>query len=1455
MNHLERKQSMHKYIALLLVFVFIVGLMPFSAFATDTGEESESAAVWQAEDTEEYVPGEYIVQYEEPNAAEASISLFSTEASDTEQPVQMNEVLEEYDAAVTDAAVAGTLRVTAETPLEAEDEAAFMEELQNTPGVVSVEKNRVVEICTTEASGVYEDTYAEDQWGLTNIRAYDAWAMMPETTTTVRVAVVDTGVDASHPDLAGRILDGYTAIDYNSKGQKYDPNQADDDHGHGTHVSGIIAAVCDNQLGIQGVAGMANVEILPVKVLNEAGKGDTYSIIEGIRYAADNGADIINLSLGSNYPSEAEREAIVYAQNKGCLIIAASGNESVDVATTYPASYDNVISVGSVDKDDARSYFSNYGETLDICAPGSSIISTVPKSAAMEAQLEGTPVYGNDVDGYYVAWSGTSMATPHVSAVAALYKAANPTASNWDIGDHLIRTARDVGPIGKDIETGAGVVDAAAVMGEDIVQTAILLLEPSAGKELYQDVTLKVQVNPSMNIDHVNFYLNTTDGAPVASISCNGADSYYSTEWDTTAVPDGMYDFIAIACDASGVPVGEPCQTSVTVLNNITDGFTLQVLDPSDTSAGMADITIYGVSADGTYENLRTTYTSDLGFARVKGLDTNYQSYMLVFSGSWQEQADGPESYFVYQRQIGKEMLGQMLTIGKEDARSVSFTLLGADGSAVDSPYLVLGTTYDKNGETVDADTLEALQIQSGTKLYLDDGVYRTYGYWSPGAESADGNAYYLTGMETVDSGSTAFVLRAADGTKVTPAFNTNVTGVLTLTEVTGESSIPLVSGKISGGSIYITPGTYHASADIQAEYEGKTWNLSLSKKTPVTVTDTPVTVNFGTDLSLEKFEDNNSLRTDGQTAYLYRGESLRTVNQLGDGLADSDNEISNITSGYPTLNVYQVDGDVRTLIYTRQDIWQLSGSQWNSGQDYIDSVPQAGQYVAELVFDAGPFGGVSRKSISFELRNRSGAEEMDMAITMNGHVFPYASIAFYYWDETAGQWKDGRAGADELLADGEGIVRNVVVDDIKLNPNGINLALVSYSQRKLGYNPADTYVGFQVVPFESLSELSVINLEEGTQMNMEVLDGYGNKKSLQVYLPVMSDGGGRLATESFVTDIPLNITAAYGGGTVYIPKGTYAYAYSMFHDGATDYCVTVGAFDTDATEKLVLDGRTTVELTVELPAGWSGYRLYPTLGSGAEPVHGLTFNNGNVFRLSEGTYQPKVSMEKDGYLRTVTADTAMVLERDQTWKIGATFTPQVQLKQDQVAANQTLIGNVSFKDDQGNTLTDMAKKSGLTYVSYMPELAVGCAGQAEKTAQTTYSGFAVAPESYSGQGAHYLIIRYDTGDGPAESAKIPFTVGALAHIIQPVTSNLYTCSEQSDTSVLLTVAQNAKGYKTIYMDVLPSTAERTIVIEVLRNGKCMTTFETTKLFTESNHTLSVGLNIKPGDQIAVEAR
>jgi subtilisin family serine protease len=400
-------------------------------------------------------------------------------------------------------------------------------------------------------------------------------------------------------------------------------------------------------LGIQGVAGKSNVEILPVKVLNDAGRGTTYDVIEGIRYAADNGASIINMSLGSSISSELEKQAVQYAQNKGCLVIAAAGNDSMNVAYNYPASYPNVMAVGSVDINDNRSYFSNYGDRLDISAPGSSILSTIPKSTALNEMRSGVSVYGSDISGYYVEWSGTSMATPHVAGVAALYKAVNPSASNLDVANHLKETARDVGPIGFDIYTGVGVVDAAAALGEDIVKTALILMAPTSGKELYETVNVRVQVNTSMDIEKVVFYLDDINSATIGGIQCDDKNIYYDFQWDTTEIEDNTYILYAVAYDGEDKQVGEYSSVNISVLNNILDGFTLDVKDPSGKGANRANLYIYGKIDNGNYEKLRNVYTSELGFARIKNLETDYDEYLLLVNGSYSDEYSDGDSYFI----------------------------------------------------------------------------------------------------------------------------------------------------------------------------------------------------------------------------------------------------------------------------------------------------------------------------------------------------------------------------------------------------------------------------------------------------------------------------------------------------------------------------------------------------------------------------------------------------------------------------------------------------------------------------------------------------------------------------------------------------------------------------------------------------------------------------------------
>jgi type VII secretion-associated serine protease mycosin len=250
------------------------------------------------------------------------------------------------------------------------------------------------------------------------------------------VAVVDTGVDLSHPDLAGRLLPGYDFVDDDAV-----PNDA---NGHGTHVAGIIAAAANNGQGIAGVASAAR--ILPVRVLDANGVGTDADIAAGIRWAADHGATIANLSLGgSGSPSTVLKSAVAYALARDVVVVAPSGNTGTDVAE-YPAALAGVVSVAGTGDDGDAAFFSSRHATVAVAAPSIAITSTAKGGG-----------YDNE--------TGTSFAAPIVAGIAALVRSHEPKLSQSAVGQRLRTTARDRGPHGFDTVYGWGTVDALAAVG------------------------------------------------------------------------------------------------------------------------------------------------------------------------------------------------------------------------------------------------------------------------------------------------------------------------------------------------------------------------------------------------------------------------------------------------------------------------------------------------------------------------------------------------------------------------------------------------------------------------------------------------------------------------------------------------------------------------------------------------------------------------------------------------------------------------------------------------------------------------------------------------------------------------------------------------------------------------------------------------------------------------------
>lgn len=253
------------------------------------------------------------------------------------------------------------------------------------------------------------------------------------------IAVLDTGIAFEHPEFADKILPGY---DFFNKDD--DPT---DDHGHGTHVAGTSAARIDNGIGTAGVCGKCS--ILPVKVLNENNSGTWSGVAAGVTYAADEGANIIVMSLGSVAGTRTIEEAINYAVEKGVLIVAAAGNINSN-KDFFPAAYPGVIGVSATEKSNLRWSLSNYGDYVDISAPGHLIYGT-----------------HKDLDNLYdghLFMSGTSMATPHVAGLAGLLWSQDPSRSREEVENLLLGTALDLGDPGRDKYFGAGRIDPLAAL-------------------------------------------------------------------------------------------------------------------------------------------------------------------------------------------------------------------------------------------------------------------------------------------------------------------------------------------------------------------------------------------------------------------------------------------------------------------------------------------------------------------------------------------------------------------------------------------------------------------------------------------------------------------------------------------------------------------------------------------------------------------------------------------------------------------------------------------------------------------------------------------------------------------------------------------------------------------------------------------------------------------------------
>jgi subtilisin len=277
-------------------------------------------------------------------------------------------------------------------------------------------------------------------WGIEKINADDAWPF--STGEGIKVAIIDTGIDRDHPDLVNNIKGGQNFVAIRGK---IDPDNWDDDNGHGTHVAGIVAAE-DNEIGVIGVAPDAS--LYAVKVLNKKGSGYVSDIILGLQWAVAENIQVVNMSLGTTSDVQSLHDACDIACNAGIVLVAAAGNSgdaNPDDDVEYPARYSSVIAVAATDDDNLRAYWSSDGPEVDLSAPGVSIYSTYK-------------------GGTFTTLSGTSMASPHVAGTAATLLADSPSLTPDAVRIKLQDTAHDLGASGSDNYYGSGLVDAYAAI-------------------------------------------------------------------------------------------------------------------------------------------------------------------------------------------------------------------------------------------------------------------------------------------------------------------------------------------------------------------------------------------------------------------------------------------------------------------------------------------------------------------------------------------------------------------------------------------------------------------------------------------------------------------------------------------------------------------------------------------------------------------------------------------------------------------------------------------------------------------------------------------------------------------------------------------------------------------------------------------------------------------------------
>jgi serine protease len=691
----------------------------------------------------------------------------------------------------------------------------MVEKLCNNPFVEYAEPNYIAKIAMTP-----NDPYFDYQWHLLGlddggIGMESAWDIA--TGSSVTVAVIDTGITAG-TDLADTcFVSGYDFVN--------DDNDPSDDNGHGTHVAGTVAQSTNNNLGVCGVAFDAC--LMPVKVLDQDGYGTYTDIIDGINFAVNNGADIISMSLEGSAHSQGLEDACENAYNNGVTCVAASGNSGQN-GVAYPAAYDDyVIAVGATRYDKTRAYYSNYGSSLDVVAPGGDIYVDQNGDEYADGVLQQT----FDPDWGYFFWQGTSMATPHVSGVAALLYSNGVTTPNG-IRDALESTAYDLGSTGWDMYYGYGLINAYDALTYNTTNNPPdTPTNPSPA-----DGATGISINPTLSVDvtdpdgdamDVSFYneYGTIIGTDAGVISGGTASVVWSElSYSTT------YGWYAVADDGTNSTT-----SSTWYFTTMEEGAAQNYYADSDINVqngGIIGSYLDTHSSDNVYEGIiekRTGPKSQLEHRWTINVDSGKTYYNFKVEAYHTPNNEGDDFIFAYSTDDNN--YNTMLTVTKttDDNMLQTYSL----------PNTLSGTVYIR---VTDADQTRGNNVA--------DTIYIDYMYIEGGGQSQPNNPPIIPSSPNPADGATdvdlsptiSCYVNDADGDTMTVSFYEQDGTPIGTDTIVGSGT---ASTTFTNANQYLTTYYWYVVADDGTNSTtSPTWSFTTKEQTPNNPPDVPSSPN-----------------------------------------------------------------------------------------------------------------------------------------------------------------------------------------------------------------------------------------------------------------------------------------------------------------------------------------------------------------------------------------------------------------------------------------------------------------------------------------------------------------------------------------------------------------------------------------------------------------------------------